>query len=77
MNSRWLKLALRIIAVILLAVAAVRFVRSVSFHTETEATASGATIDHVFGFGHVAIILPAIALLLFALSFAVRSKRVE
>ena len=77
MNLRWLKLALRIIATILLAVAAVRFARTVSFHTEAEATASGVTIDHVLGFGHVAIILPAIALLLFALSFAVRSKRVE
>jgi len=76
MNLRWPKLALRIVAVILLAVALVRFARSVSFHTETETRASGVTIDHVLGFGHIALVLPLIALVLLVLSFAMPSKNV-
>jgi putative copper export protein len=76
MNLRWLKVTLRIVAVILLSVAAVRFARSISFQTETEPTAGGVTIDHVLEFGHVAIVVPLIALLLFVLSFVVPSKRV-
>ncbi len=75
MNRRWFKLTLRIIAAVLLVIAAIRFVRTVSFHTEEQTTPNGVTIDHVLGFAHVAIILPLIALLLLALSFIAPNKR--
>jgi hypothetical protein len=77
MSLRWLKFTLRIIAIILVVVAAVRFAHTVSFHSEEQPTSRGVTIDHVFAVGQVAIIIPLIALLLFALSFVVPSKRVE
>jgi hypothetical protein len=77
MNLRWLKITLRVIAAILLVVAVVRFAfGGVSFRTQEQATVNGVTIDHVIEFGHSSIIIPLVALLLFAFSFVLPSKSV-
>lgn len=77
MNLRWLKITLRVIAAILLVVAAVKLAfGGVSFRTQEQATATGVTIDHVVEFGHSSVIIPVVALLLFAFSFVVPSKSV-
>ncbi len=77
MNLRWLKITLRVIAAILLVVAAVKFAfGGVAFRTQEQATATGVTIDHVVEFRHSSLIIPLVALLLFAFSFVVPSKSV-
>jgi hypothetical protein len=77
MNLRWLKIALRAAAAILLVVAAARFAfGGVLLHTQEQTTASGVTIDHVIEFGSSSIIMPVVAFLLFVLSFVVPTKSV-
>jgi hypothetical protein len=77
MNLRWLKIALRAVAAILLIVAAVKFAfGGVSLHTQEQTTASGGTIDHVVEFGSSSIIMAVVAFFLFALSFVVPTKSV-
>ena len=75
MNSRWLSIGLRIVAAILIAIGAVRFLFSLSFHTEEQTTATGASIDHVVGFGPIPLVLPLMGLALLALSFMISRKR--
>jgi hypothetical protein len=79
MNSRWLKLTLRGIAVIFLVFAAVRLATDSlsSFHTETHATTGDwFIIDHTFSVNHFTIISGLGGILLFALSFLASRKHV-
>ncbi|HKP04723.1 MAG TPA: hypothetical protein VJU77_15325 [Chthoniobacterales bacterium] len=76
MNSHWLTIALRIIGAIFLAIGAVKFLSTLSFHTEEEITPTGVSIDHMVGFGHISLVPFLIGVALIACSFMISRKRV-
>ncbi len=72
MDSRWMKVTLRLIAAILLVLAAVRFAIEGfhSFHTKAYPLSDGGiTIEHGFAINQVTIIMALGGVLLFAFSF--------
>jgi hypothetical protein len=79
MHSRWLRITLRFTAAILLVATAVRFAFELisSFKTEIYARPDGGmTIDHVFAFNSVTIMIGLIGVLLLVFSILAPRKTV-